>query len=329
MRQVNAGLKILMENAVDFDERQEIHGLMENDLNQVNNTMIGHLYQSAIDKSHVKFDDIPESRGNITRYSGYQSMMATISVLKEIGQKSGTKINELDVIEQAISNITGAREVFEKGFALDKDFIVLEYNSLVYAVVEAVSIVISSYIDYVKRPDRTDIVILKSNDRSGSLAISNLEKFNLAVKHGDFTKANQAILSTGKENFVGVAAVVTPLIVTGAILAIVPLIRELIFSFYYSRMRTADYLQHQAMLLEINKQSIESSNAPAKKKAEIIKKQNETITKLQRASDKIKIDRVTSEREATSALKSENRNWTIGDVKSQGASVDSTGFQLL
>jgi hypothetical protein len=329
VRHQNVALKILMENATDFSERGKVQALMEQELHAVNNTMIGHLYKSAVEKSHVDFDDIPESRGNITRYSGYSSIVQTIETLEEIAKQQGTKIMELDIIEQAISNIAAGREIFEKGFALEKEFIILQYNTLVFAVVEAVSVIISSYVDFVKRPDRTDFVILRAKDRAGYLSIQNLEKFNGAVRQGDFSKVNNSIINSGKENLIGVDDIVVPLIIVGGVLAIVPLVRELIFMFYFSRMRTSDYLEHQAALLEINKNNVESGSAPAKRKAEIVKKQSEAIRKLQRISDKVKIDRITSERNATEAIKKENKNWTIDDVQSQAGSTDSTGFQLL
>lgn len=329
MNMLNAGIKILMENATSLDDRQTIFALMENELSAVNNAMITNLYKSAIDKAHIDFDDIPDSRGNITRYSGYNAMMETIQILKDIAVKSNVKIPELDIVEQAISNITGAREIFEKGFALEKDFIILQYNTLVLACVESVSIIISSYVDFIKRPDKNEFTIIRSKERSGYLAVQNLDKFNAAVRQGDFSKVNNAILNSGKEGFVGVDDVIVPVIIIGAVLVLVPLIRELIFLFYYSRMRVSDYLTHQAALLEINKQNVESGNAPVKRKTEIVKKQSETIRKLQSLSEKIKIDKSSSEHSASANLKKENQNWSIHEVKAQATPDEPNGFQLL
>ena len=329
MLKTNAAMKILLENAKTFAERNKIHALMESEMHAVNNAMVTNLYKSAIEKSHIDFEDIPQSRGDVTKYAGYKSMLQTISLLQEIAAKNNTRIGELDIVETALSNIVAYRDLFEKGFAFQKEFVILQYNTLVYACVEALSTIISSYVDFIKRPDRVEFTIIRDKTRGGNLCIVNLEKFNLSVKQGDFSRVLNSVINTGKEGFVGVNTVMIPAIVVGSVLALVPLIRELIFLFHYSRMRLSDYLEQQATLLEINRQSIEASNMPAKKKNEVLKKQAEYIEKLRHMSNKIKVDRVTSETKATGEMSKQNKAWTIDTVKTQAASMDQGGFQLL
>lgn len=326
---MNPGLRILMENALTYKERGEITSLMENELSAVNNVMIANLYKSAIEKSHIDFDTIPDSKGDLTRYTAYKSIMEVIQLLNSLCEKNGAKIHELDVVETAINNIIANRISFEKGFQLNKEFIILQYNTLVYAVVVAVSEIVSSYVDFVKRPDQAQFTILKGSRRSGTLCISNLEKFNASVKSGDFTKVLGSVIDSGRENFVGSAAVV-PLIIVGSVLVLVPAMRELIFMFYYSRMRVSDYLAQQAALLEINKQNVQiNSRIPTKEKNEILRKQQETISKLHNASDKIRVNRVVSEGQANGELQRQNKSFTISSVTTQAASSDQNGIQLL
>lgn len=327
--QINPAMKILLENAKSYSERNEVMGLMEAEAEAVNNTMVSNLYKSAIEKAYIDFDDIPESKGDITRYSGYSSMVQVLDLIEQLSVKYNTKVPEVQIVRDAISNITAYRDSFEKGFKLEKEFIILLYNSMVYATVEATSIIISSYVDFVKRPDAVEFTIIKDRTRGGHTVIQNLQKFNKSVKNGDLAKVLRAVINTGKENLIGIDDLVVPTIIIGAVITLVPLIRELIFGFYYSRMRLSDYLEQQAMLLEINKQNIESSNRPAREKTRIVKKQERTIQNLHRLSEKIKVDNKMSDSKATVELHKENKAWTIGDVKSQSASTDTNGFQLL
>lgn len=329
MFKVNAAMKILLENARTFSERQAITTLMESEAHVVNNTMVTNLYKSAIEKSHVDFEDIPQSKGDITKYAGYTSMRNIISLLRDLSQKSNVRIEELDIVETALANIVSYRELFEKGFIFQKEFIILQYNTLVYACVEAVSTIISSYVDFIKRPDRIEFTLLREKTRGGNLCITNLEKFNISVKQGDFSKVLNTVLNAGKQGFVGVNELIIPAFIIGAVLSVVPLIRELIFLFYYSRMRLSDYLEHQATLLEIHKQSVEATALPAKKKNEILKQQAQFISKLRHLSEKVKVDRITTETKATNEIGKENKTWTIDEVKAQAASTDKSGFQLL
>lgn len=326
---MNEAMKVLMENATTFSARNKITSLMENEVKAVNNTMVSNFYKSAIEKAHVDFEGIPQSKGDLTHYSGYRSMVETLDLIEQISAKSDVKIKEVETIRTAISNIVTYRESFEKGFRLEKDFIILQYNTLVYACIESTSILISSYVDFVKRPDKNEFVIMKDSMHGRHTSISSLEKFNLAVRQGDFNKVLNAVISSGKDNLVGIDDIVIPTVIIGGVLALVPLIRELIFGFYYSRMKISDYLAQQAMLLEINKQNVQASTVPAKQKNEIIKKQSQHIDKLRRISDSIKVDSKLSDQKASIEMKKENKNWTIDEVQSQAASVDNNGFQLL
>lgn len=327
--QMNPAMKILMENAKTFADRNKISALMESELKAVNNTMVSNLYNSAISKAHVDFDDIPHSKGDITKYSGYKSMMEILTLVREIASKHSVKIPEVDVVTTAISNIAVYRESFEKGFRLDKEFVILQYNTLVYACIEATSVIVSSYVDFVKRPDRNEFTIIQNTRRGGHASIQNLERFNQAVKQGEFSKVLNSVINSGKEALIGVDDLVVPTIILGGVLVIVPLIRELIFSFYYSRMKISDYLKHQAMLLEINKENLESVKMSAKERNAIVKKQTQQIEKLRRLSDAIKVDSTMSDNKATIEMGKENKHWTIDEVKTQSAGSDTNGFQLL
>jgi hypothetical protein len=324
----NTCFKILTENAKTFTERQVITTLTESEVQSVNNTMVSNLYKSAIEKAHIDFDDIPQSKGDVTRYLGYKSLTQSIEILKEISSKNDTKIPELEIVENALNNIVMYREAFEKGFRLNKEFVELQYNTLVYACVESVSVLISSYVDFVKRPDKIDFVIVKDPKRGGSVSIQNLEKFNLTVKKGDFSKTINAVINSGKEGLIGVDDIIIPALILGGVISLVPMIRELMFLFYYSRMKVSDYLKQQAALIEINKQSVLSSSVSIKEKNAILKKQSEKIHSLQSLSDKIKVDKVMSENKSNVEISKQNKSWSIGEIQSQAATND-LGFQLM
>lgn len=327
---MNMITKILLENTTTFAERNKIFALTEGETSAVDNTMVSNLYKSAVNKAHVDFEDIPESKGDITKYSGYTSMLSVISILKTLSAKSNVKINELDIIETSLSNIVGYRDKFEKGFQLDKEFIILQYNSLVYACVESVSVVIASYVDYIKRPDRVDFGIVKDPKiNPGYLCLRNLSAFNESVKQGDFAKVMSAVINAGKQSFVGVDDIIVPTLIIGGVIALVPIIRELIFYFYYSRMRTSDYLKQQAAFLDMNKNNVQSANLPAAKKKEVLKKQQDAAVLLNSLSDKIKVDRINTENKVNTEINTENKNWTLSNIQSQSASTDKNGLSLL
>jgi len=320
-------MDILVEGST-LSERREIHALTESDKFSVNNAMITKLYSATIEKSHVDFDNIPLSKGDITKYTGYKSMMDVIEVLKEIATKSSVKIHELEIVETAIHNIINYRSLFEKGFMLEKEFVVLLYNSLVYACVESVSLLISSYVDYVKRPDKVEFTIVKLAIGPSSICLDNLAKFNLSVKKGDFSKAVNYILTNEKENFLG-GELIIPVIIIGGIVLLVPVVREIIFYFYYSRMKISDLLKQQAALIEINKANVQANTTfSATRKKEVIENQDAAIRRFESMNDMIKINHTTTQTKSIQELKEENSSWKLGDVQPKSDSEDS-GLKLL
>lgn len=319
-------IDLLLENATSFREKAEIHALTENEVKQINNSMITNLYKSAMDKGYINYDEIPDSKGDITKFSGYDNLLGSLNLLKELSAKSKIKVKEIDTVETSIMNIRTYKNQFERAFALNHGFIVMQYNSLVYACLESTSQLISSYVDFVKRVDRTEFVMVRGKGNAGNLCIKNLEQFNDSVKKGEFNKVLQHLLQSNKENFIG-STTVSGVVAIGLITAsIVPIMRELVYYFYHSRMVVSEYLNHQAMFLEMNKVNIESSNLPAKERNMIIKKQAEYIKNLNKISEKIKVNGVITNKTANEELRKENKEWTLDNIKQDES---NSGFALL
>jgi len=322
---------ILLENASTFAERREILALTESEQNAINNNMIAKLYKSTVDKAYVNFDTIPESKGDITKYIGYKPMVEALSLLKNIASTSSVKISEIDTIEKAINNIIANRDSFERGFKLNKDFIIMQYNVLVCACVEATQITISSYLDYVRKVDKIEFVIINKSSNAGDIAIKNLERFNNICKNGDYSKIMNAIIKDNKNNFTGATAAY---IVGGTVLGLigaVQILRELVYLFYSYRSSISERMMVQAHLLELNKLNLEANghNIPAAKKKEIIRKQEKIINNLKAKSDKIKVEASFAEKEATKSLKKDSAAWKLDDVKPSVTTIDSDGLTLL
>lgn len=329
MANMNEGLKVLVENATTFKERNRIFALTEAEATKVGNDIVNKLYTSMMSKAHVDFDDIPNSKGDITKYSGFKTMMDTLGHIKTMAENSMTKIRELEIVEKAISNIIAYRDTFTRGFGLRKEYIILQYNTLVLSCVEGISSLIVSYIDFIKRVDKAEFTIINTKQQTGSICIKNLDSFNKSVASGEFTKITNTVLKTDSEGLVGAAIVISAAII-GAVIAAYFGIRELIFYFYYSRMKVSDYLQLQSTFLEMNRNNVESNSAisPSKKK-EIIKKQEQLVAKMRKYADKLKVESTMARKKAEDDVKKDNSSWRIDDIQSSTGSSDSNGYQLL
>lgn len=323
MLQRNYAMDILVENAVSYSEKQKIYALNEAEQAVVNDRMIGNIYQSALKKRDIDFDTIPNSKGDLKKFSGYGNMVGTLNVVDQLSKKFGIKIPELEIVNTAISNLRTYSNIFEKAFALDIDYLVMFYNTTVYACVEATSLILSSYVEYVKTVNSLEFQLRKGKGVYGNVCINSLDKFNQMVKKGDFTKFANGLINKGKEGFVGLTTA-SAMTITALALSIVPITRQLIYYIYDSRMRTAVYLDQQKKFLESNETLLKSTNMDLNKKNEVLKKQARIMDELDSLSDKIRVNSQLADKSANKKIKDDNKEWTLGSV-----SGNDDGFMFI
>lgn len=326
----NPAIDIFLENAKTFKERNSIFALTEAEEVKLSNSMVTKLYTSAINKNHVDFENIPHSKGDLSKYTGYASMVESLNLLRQIATNNNHKIPEIDIVEKAVGNIIAYRDAFEKGFKLNKEFIIMEYNVLVATCVSSVSYLIVSYVEYIKRIDKVEFSIIDSKYGTGYVGIQSLDAFNKSVANGEFSKSIHSIIKTGVNESLTAVIGVGAGIILGS-MALVTIIRRMIFQFYYSRMKLSDYLKMQAYFLELNKNNLTANGntmSPDKKK-QVMKKQDELIKKLRMYSDKLKVDSTVTSKKAEAEIKKENSGWKFENVKSEVNSTDDTGIILI
>ena len=304
---------ILLANAKKYSDKKKVYSITEEAAVHIDNTMVSKLYDSALDKKHVNFGTIPNSKGNITKFEGYTSMAETISCIKSLnGNKT---FPELEIVEKALDNIRGLAPQFELGFKLRKEFVILTYNTMVMTCVFATSSIISAYVNYVKNPAANTPVIDMSKDKPDKSAIDNLNSFNTTCARGDMQRILRSINSNAKESFVGASAIAIPTAIIVGLVAFVPVMRTLIHYFYYTRMQVSDYLKLQAQFLEFNKTAVEANNEfNDTKKKSILKKQQKQADTLMKLSDKLKVESAEASKKANKDIEEENKGYTLGTL---------------
>ena len=124
---------LLLENCTSFKERNEVRALTESQHMKVSNVVLSNLYKSVIEKGHVDFESITLSKGKLSNYDGLENMLGTLQIVDDIANKSTVKVPEVKIIQDALANIEGCSDIFEKGFKFNKEFIIMTYSSLVLA----------------------------------------------------------------------------------------------------------------------------------------------------------------------------------------------------
>ena len=311
-------VNILRENASP-EEQYDLSMLLETAKPQVHSSLLGTLYKQINEYRKINYDIIDASKGNYKNLSFYDDLEKTHGFLKdEIGIGE-----DLDVIVEAKRNVQKMKHAFEEGYKLDSDVVILLYETTVHAIVDATSVLITV----------TATSVVKTKEACSRHSLNMLKRFNKAVTKGSLQKAvitanEQAFLDSGAKTVAKeevLATALSALVGAGLILAFIPLIRLLVFYFYYTRMRISDYLDQLSMYIKINEVEVRSDpEFDEAKKKDIIEKQNKWIERLDSLSDKIRVNQSRGEKEAKEQIKEENAKVTVRKIKDDVASTEPT-----
>lgn len=308
----------------DDETRKILVSVTEAEKNQVLSSLTNKLYNDIVDKvDDIDFGTIPMSKGDITKIDNWNRLTECVATLDDImiEYHQDTR-NNLDVIKTAMSNMIERKDLFTKAFQMNLELPIVIYSTITLSIVSSVSFMISSCIEFVKSPNKDsfdveiDKVALKKT--KDNVLFDNLRKFNEACRKGQIDKTIDFIIKNRVKNFTGaeVGLIVGGIALIGIILNIIPILRELIFFFYYSRVKMSDYFEVQADLLQMNAYNVESNTAIDKEdKKKIVKKQMKIVDTFRKIANAIGIDNKSSEVKATKEIsKTSNEKYKYTDL---------------
>lgn len=329
-------LRILSESddgSFTAKESEEIRLVLEDANSPVTRKYQEKLFQAVLDKAHIDFGDIPKSAGNIRNYSGYNTMMETLSTIEKLAneEKATQVVGYVKIIQDAIKNIDNLSATYQKGFETKTEYVALEYDSYVYFCVEATTALIYSFVEIMRSPDKmtNEMKIRNTKMRADEFYFEQLDKFNKVQEKMEinYRKMLESMCNKGKENFIGVAEVVGISAVAAVALAIVPVTREIIYQIYNFRGKLSADLEMQANFLEMNKACLEANEAlTTDKKQKILKKQEKLAEKLHKLANEIRVKSAKSIMDSQRELGKDNKMLSINNIRDE---ISNSPLELL
>lgn len=295
----------------DTMTRSILLSVNEADQNSVMVALSNKLYKHIIDKvDDIDFGTIPKSKGDITKIDNYDQVTDCINILSEIIQQYNQNTEPIDTLSNALQNIIDRTDLFTKAYALNVEMPIVIYNTMVLSIISSVSLMISSCIEFIKLPDDQGFEIaldkVSTSKTMNSILFRDLKKFNKICANGEFDKAMDYVIKQNANNFSGAGfafGVSGVAVILGIILLIIPIIRELIFFFYYSRTKLSDYFDTQSSLLLINSYNIENNlNKDEKSKKKITNKQRKIADVFKKISNTLKVNNKVGEKKSTNEI---------------------------
>lgn len=308
--QFNEAMKYF--DSSDDMTRNILLSVNEADQNVVMTSLANKLYSHITEKvDEIDFGTIPNSRGDITKIDNFDQLLDCINIISDILQQNHQDTTPAETVNLAIQNMIDRSDMFEKAYKLNVEMPIVIYNTITLAIVSSVSYMISSCIEFVKLPEDRgfDIAMDKVGAAKVKEAIlfNDLKKFNKMCGDGSFDKAMDYVMKQNANNFAGAAFVFgasSVVVMIGILLAIIPVIRELIFFFYYARAKASDYFDAQSSILMINAYNIENNlTTDEKSKKKIANDQRKVADAFKKISNVLKINLKTGEKKASDDIK--------------------------
>lgn len=315
----------------DRETRKVLLAVNEADQNKILVSLTSKLYDNVVDKvDDIDFGEIEMSKGDIEKLPNFETLHECLNNMARLLIEFKQDTHLVDQITECISNMIDTKDMWKKAYALNVELPMITYNTIVLAIIEATSYMVSMCVEFVKSPseDTMKIMIDKSalTKSKSHMILKNIESFNSAFRKGQVQKAMWHVIdeSAKKKNFVGLgiygglgvgAAAVAG--IAGLLFCIIPLLRELIFLFYYTRVRVSDFFEVQADLLQVSSYNVENNRLDLTKeeRKKIAAKQMKTADKFRKASRFIAIETAEAENKAVKEIKKEdNKKYKVNDV---------------
>ena len=281
----------------DTRTRRILLSMNEAGQNSVLMSLTSKLYDKIVEKcDDIDYGEIPKTKGDITKLSKYESMKETISIIHNILKEYNQDTSPVDELSVAMSNIETRKDLFERAYRYNAELPIAMYCNVVLGIITGISYMIATCIEFIKDPGTESfrialdkVAYAKTKDH---MIYNTLKAFNKSCQKRDFDKVMEAVLKSSTKNFAG-AAVIGGIAIglIGTILVLIPVLRELIFMFYYIRMKVSDFYDIQADLLQMNAYAVEANNSiDSDERKKIVAKQLKCVDKFRKVSNTFAID---------------------------------------
>lgn len=144
--------------------------------------VLDRLYKSVMSRASINFGKIPDSAGNLVKFSRYKTLADSITLLDK--NLSEYNIMEVDLTKELHDTIIRCKEDFAYGFKVDSQFLKVTYNTMVYALCEMINLCDVIYIDMLKAGAEGKPFTYKGY--GDLLLVQNVKKFIDMVKSGEW-----------------------------------------------------------------------------------------------------------------------------------------------
>ena len=187
---------------MDLNDRQTLNTVVsvcEAGNNQFIIALTNKLYDMIRKKvDRVDYSYVMGSRGDITKIPNYDDLNECLEIIRKIVIQYKQSTAPVDTVLTAIQNLVDRKKLFTRAFAINSPLPILTYNSIALAIVQSVSYLIATSIEFIKDPTietfQMALDVTAYRKTSQNLLFTNLEEFNKSCKSKEFDIAMGVIM---------------------------------------------------------------------------------------------------------------------------------------
>jgi hypothetical protein len=324
-------------NLSDPKTRKAIMAMNEAEQGAALTALTSKLYDNIVSKvDDIDYGEIPMTKGDVTKLSNYMKLRECIDLLNGILKEYKQDTTPINEIALALAHIEARKDLFMRAFKLDVELPIILYNTTVLNIISAVSYMIATCIEFIKTPNQDSFQVTLDKvayaKTKSNMIYGNLKKFNKVANKHDLDEALNHVIKTKVHHegaaigsaitaigsFLGAHPIALGITITAIILTVlIPLLREMVFLFFYTKMRVSEFFEIQADLLQMNAYNVENnSSMDNDKKKKVVSKQLKIVEWLRKMSNKFAINNRKAEVEAEREIKDNNKKMDIDDISS-------------
>lgn len=291
-------MKILTETSVEM-VRADVLAMSEAAQIQVTDDVLTGMFKFITDKYNaLDFGEIEKSSGNIAKFKYYPMLRENVETLRSIYAGSSDPgaakyVKVCDDLTTVMNHLYDNAQAYQTLYQKGNGVIQLLYTSMVAACIYCIGTLVSNTIRFVTSEKDTECEVL-FEEIPGTIKHLHIKNITSAANDiGNFNKllsyySQEA--SKGRVNeSISLASFAAAGLGAGIVIMLIPsiisLIREIIYSIYFNRVKMAEMLGVQADLIRTNIESLEKGRGNAK----IIAKQKKIVDKLVKWQNRIAV----------------------------------------
>lgn len=284
--------------------RGALFGLNEAAQLKVTDDVLTKMMKFITDKyNSLDFSEIEKSAGDINRFKYFEMIQENTKTLYNVYSSStdpgaAKYIEVCNAVMHVCDFLRNRSHQFSALYKSGNGLVQLLYTSLVAACLYSTGVLISNTIRFVTVEQDTDCQVLY-DEIPGTIKHVHIK--NILAADKDIPTMGKLLDELSKQQrkpvneSIALTAGAIALLVVGGLILLIPrivlLIREIIYSIYFTRVRAAEMLDLQAQLIRTNIESLEAGRGNKK----VIARQKKIAEKLEKWKSRIAVKMDTTE----------------------------------